>query len=566
MPKDPSSEFVPEAGTPEAAAAAASQQQWFGHPRGLSTLFFTELWERFSYYGMRGILILFMVATLAEGGLGFSDAKAAAIYGLYTGMVYLLALPGGWVADNLWGQKKAVFAGGCIIAAGHFSMAMPAFGVPELPFFYGGLLLIVMGTGLLKPNVSTIVGELYPEGGARRDAGFSIFYMGINIGALAGPMVCGYLGENVNWHWGFSAAGFGMVLGLVQYRLGIPFLGRAGELSSGDAPAEVAAKARNFYLALALAAALVVTFVFMATGGVLNVTLQQVATWFGFGILALVVLYFAYLVLGWTWSAGFLIVFVAAAAVLTGRLPTEQAGSYAVAGLVVLFILVNLGNLAVRREAVSMEKRRLLVIFWLFLLAALFWSGFEQAGSSMNLFAERLTDRVVFGWEAPASWLQSINPLFIITLAPVFGVLWTWLARRKANPSIPLKFSLGLLGLAAGFFVLAWGAANATAENPVTPAWLIVTYFLHTCGELCLSPVGLSSMTKLAPKNRVGQMMGVWFIAAALGNVIAGLIAGQLEQLSSQALFSTVAVIIGGGGLLALLLAWPVRKLMGHVE
>ncbi|MDX1547939.1 MAG: oligopeptide:H+ symporter, partial [Rhodothermales bacterium] len=214
----------------------------------------------------------------------------------------------------------------------------------------------------------------------------------------------------------------------------------------------------------------------------------------------------------------------------------------------------------------TLEKKRLVVIFWLFLLAALFWSGFEQAGSSLNLFAERLTDRVVFGWEAPASWLQSINAIFIIMLAPVFGYLWVWLASRKANPSIPVKFALGLLGLSAGFFVIAWGAANASAADPVTPVWLVVTYFLHTCGELCLSPVGLSSITKLAPRGRVGQMMGVWFVGAALGNLFAGLVAGNLESLAPDALFWNVALTIGIGGGIALLLAYPVRKLMGDVE
>jgi len=628
MTKDPTTELAPGAAAPHAAAAAGDHGTWFGHPRGLSTLFFTEMWERFSYYGMRGILILYMAATVAEGGLGFSDGTSAAVYGMYTGFVYLLALPGGWVADNLWGQRKAVFVGGCIIAAGHFSMALPFFGLPELPFFFTGLLLIVTGTGLLKPNVSTIVGELYPEGGARRDAGFSVFYMGINVGALAGPLVCGWLGEEYNWHWGFSAAGFGMVLGLVQYKLGARYLGRAGLLSSEDSPAAVASKARNFYLVLAAVAGLGVLFVGLAASGVLAVDLQQVATWLGFLILLLVIVFFAYLILGAGWAAGFTVLFGVAVALLSGRYDTEVAGQYAIAATLGVFVLVNIGLLAAKRGGVTIERRRLMVIFWIFLLAALFWAGFEQAGSSMNLFAERLTDRVFgpyawmglpvvvlmiaviaaaigwagwkllrrrdlfatektiggfvlagivaffgwivwrlqFGWEMPTSWLQSINPLFIITLAPLFGTLWIWLAGRNANPSIPVKFALGLLGLAAGFFVLAWGAANAGTGTLVSPAWLVVTYFLHTCGELCLSPVGLSSITKLAPRGRVGQMMGVWFIGAALGNLIAGLVAGQLENLAAQALFAQVAMFVGVGGLVALLLAPFVRKLMGHVE
>ncbi len=513
MPKDPTTELAPEAAAP---GAVASAPQVFGHPIGLYTLFFTELWERFSYYGMRGILILFMAAPLARNGLGFNDAKSAAIYGLYTSMVYLLALPGGWVADKLWGQRRAVFVGGCVIAAGHFTMALPLLGLPDQACFYGGLLLIVLGTGLLKPNVSTIVGELYPEGGARRDAGFSVFYMGINIGAFLGPLVCGYLGENVDWHLGFSAAGFGMVAGLVSYWYGGRWLGRAGFLK-GDVTGEaMRRRSRNFYAVLGVVAALVMLFVWLAVTGALAVSLGQVALWFGYGIIALAVLYFVYLL---------------------------AAGGHT-----------------------RMEKRRLLVIFWLFLLAAVFWGGFEQAGSSMNLFAERLTDRTYFGWEMPASWLQSVNPIFIIVFAPIFGWLWTWLAQRRANPSIPVKFGLGLLGLAGGFFVLSWGAANASAANPVTPAWLVVTYFLHTCGELCLSPVGLSSITKLAPSGRVGQMMGVWFIGSALGNLFAGLVAGQLENLDPQALFWRVAVIIGCAGLVALAVSPLIRRVMGDVE
>ncbi len=515
MDQDLPTEHGAAAGGDGTAAVAAGTQR-FGHPRGLATLFFTELWERFSYYGMRGILILFMAAPLVEGGLAFNDAKSAAIYGLYTAMVYLLALPGGWVADNLWGQRRAVFVGGCIIASGHFAMAMPAFGLPDQPFFFLGLILIVMGTGLLKPNVSTMVGELYPEGGARRDAGFSIFYMGINLGAFLGPLVCGALGENVDWHLGFSAAGFGMVLGLIQYRLGDKYLGKAGHLATGEDRAVVSKRSRTFYLSFAAVVGVVGLFAFLALTGVFAVTLTGVATALGYGIIALAVVYFAYLLI---------------------------AGGHT-----------------------TMEKRRLIVIFWLFILAAIFWSGFEQAGSSLNLFADRLTNRMIFGWEAPASWLQSINPIFIITLAPVFGWLWVWLANRKANPSIPIKFALGLLGLAAGFFVIAWGAANASAENPVSPSWLIVTYFLHTCGELCLSPVGLSSITKLAPRGRVGQMMGVWFIGAALGNLFAGLVAGRLESLAPDALFGSVALFVGAAGVVALLVSPGVRKIMGNVE
>jgi len=485
---------------------------FFGHPRGLATLFFTEMWERFSYYGMRALLILYMTASAAtaNAGLGFEIGKATAIYGLYTALVYFMALPGGWIADNLWGQRKSVFVGGCIIAAGHFSMAIPV----QLMFFIG-LGLIIIGTGLLKPNVSTMVGDLYPEGGARRDAGFSIFYMGINLGAFLGPLLCGLLGENYNWHLGFSLAGVGMVLGLIQYRLGDSYLGPAGRLTP-EQLSEADRRAPGFYRTLAIAVLVIAAGAVLATTGAITITLQQFATYLGYGIIILAVLYFAYLL---------------------------TAGGHT-----------------------TLEKQRLIVIFWLFILAALFWSGFEQAGSSLNLFAESGTDRVMLGWEMPASWLQSVNAMFIILFAPIFGWLWTWLAAREVNPSIPLKFGLGLLGLAAGFFVIAWGAANATDGALVSPSWLVATYFLHTVGELCLSPVGLSSITKLAPRNRVGQMMGVWFIATALGNLFAGLVAGRLEDLAPSALFWNVALFASVAGVIGLLVAPGVRRLMGDVR
>lgn len=555
--------------------AAASHKDFFGHPRGLSTLFFTEFWERFSYYGMRALLVLFMTAEAmgSNPGLGFSVGKATAIYGLYTFFVYVLSLPGGWIADNLWGQRKAVMVGGSIIAAGHFSMA-----IPTTTFFFIGLGLIVIGTGLLKPNVSSMVGDLYPEGGARRDAGFSIFYMGINFGAILGPLLCGLLGEGYNWHWGFSLAGIGMVAGLITYKVGGKFLGNAGLLKLKESQEAINQRSRRFYGVVSVIAALLVLFGFLVSSGVIQVTLVAMAGYLGYAAVAITVLFFAYIIF------------------FGGHTKEEQ--------------------------------KKLGVIFWLFILAALFWSGFEQAGSSLNLFAKDLTERsfgpnswlggtgaaivtlilalpvgyTVFkvfkkdnlwslakwvigiasvgilafiywvlsqigvGWETPASTLQLINPTFIVIFAPIFGWMWTWLATRDKNPSIPVKFGLGLLGLAAGFFVLSWGAANATPEAPVSVSWLIVTYFLHTCGELALSPVGLSSMTKLAPENRVSQMMGVWFVAAALGNLFAGLVAGELETLAPSSLFWSVAMIIGGGGIVALLASPGVKKLMGDVE
>src|SRR6266849_1247870 len=357
---------------PQAAVAEQPRSQWFGQPRGLSTLFFTEMWERFSYYGMRALLILFMTTsiTAANPGLGMPIAKAAAIYGLYTSLVYLLSLPGGWVADKLWGQKRSVFVGGCFIACGHFSMAFPT-----LQTFYLGLVLIVIGTGLLKPNVSTIVGDLYPEGGARRDAGFSIFYMGINLGATLGQIFCPIVGEKYHWHWGFSLAGFGMVLGLIQYKLGARYLAGAGDLKTNDPPDILARRSRNFYLIAAGILLLVVFFGFLVNRGTIDITLQQLARALGYGIIVAAIVYFIYLLV---------------------------AGGYD-----------------------RVQRARLSVIFWLFILAAIFWSGFEQAGSSMNLFARDLTNRVLFGWQLPAGWLQDVNALFIVIFAPIFGALWT---------------------------------------------------------------------------------------------------------------------------------------------
>jgi POT family proton-dependent oligopeptide transporter len=495
------------------SATSPNDKSFFGHPRGLSTLFFTEMWERFSYYGMRALLTLFMTTATIETnpGLGYDVATAGAIYGLYTSLVYILALPGGWIADNLWGQRKAVWVGGWIIALGHFTMALNS-----TTSFFAGLVFIICGTGLLKPNVSTVVGELYPEGGAARDAGFSVFYMGINLGAFLGPIITGWLGEGYHWHWGFGIAGIGMIFGLIQFRLGEKYLGDAGLLKTDDTPAQLASKSRKFFGAFFSIVAAIAVFGYLVSTGVLDYTVTQIATRLGQSVLVMVVGYFIYV---WT-----------------------------------------LGGHTVE------ENKRMGVIFWLFILIAVFWSGFEQAGTSLNLFARDLTDRNMFGRLLPASTLQSVNALFIVILAPLFGSMWVWLDSRQKNPSLPMKAGLGLVGLAMGFFVLAWGAANASTENLVSPAWLVVTYFLHTVGELCISPIGLSAITKLSPERRVGQMMGIWFVGAALGNLFAGLMAGQLETMASSDLFRTVAMITAGVGILAIVVSPQVRKLMGGVK
>jgi POT family proton-dependent oligopeptide transporter len=482
-----------------------------GHPRGLYTLFFTEMWERLSYYGMRALLVLFMEDQVQNGGLGLTAPMAAAIYGLYTAGVYLMALPGGWIADRLIGAQRAVWFGGILIAAGHFTLA-----VPVTQFFFAGLILVVLGTGLLKPNISALVGAMYPEGGARRDAGFSIFYMGINVGAALGPLVCSALGEKLNWHYGFTAAGVGMVLGLIQFRLTRRHLG-----DSGLPPADRGTATGRDWTLLWTALGMFVVAVALVFAGVVKVKPIWLAQNTAVFLVGLAAAYFAW--------------------------------AFLFAGLT------------------RTEKGRLSVIVLLFVAAALFWAGYEQAGSSLNLFAKYHTQLRVetFNWAIPAGWLQSVPAVFVIVFAPVAAAVWLALGRRDRNPSLAVKMSLGLLLLAGGFLVIALASKRALASGPVWPSWLVITYLLHVLGELCVSPVGLSSVTKLAPPRLVGQMMGIWFLAASLGNLLAGLFAGEVTGDNTAAMsgkFLQVVAITGGVGLLLLLLNKPVRRWMGGVQ
>jgi POT family proton-dependent oligopeptide transporter len=382
--------------------------------------------------------------------------------------------------------------------------------------FFGGLALIVAGTALLKPNISAIVGDLYKGAdGAHRDAGFSIYYMGINIGAFFAPLVCSYLGERINWHYGFLAAGIGMVLGLVQYVFGLKYFGEAGHLSpDSNTPERISAAWKSFFIGIGVVVAIAAGLLFLRSTGALNITLVTFAQSTGVILVVIAVLYFA-------------------SVIIFGCQNTD-------------------------------ERKRVGVIACLFLGAAMFWSGFEQAGSSMNLFAQTFTDRVVFGWEVPTGWFQSINALFIILLAPVVGMVWIKLGSR--NPSIPVKFGMGLLMLGIGFLVLAWGSPAPGDTAKVSPNWLVATYFLHTIAELCLSPVGLSSITKLAPERLVSQMMGTWFLGAALGNLIAGLVAGFIESLPVAQIFNTVAMIVGITGFLFLAFSPLIKKMTHGIE
>jgi POT family proton-dependent oligopeptide transporter len=437
---------------------------FFGHPRGLSTLFFTEMWERFSYYGMRAFLILYMVAPAASGGLGFADADAASIYGTYTGSAWGASILGGLVADRLLGQYRSVLIGGAIIALGHFTLAFRA-----LPFFYSGLALIVLGTGLLKPNVSTLVGSLYERGDARRDAGFSIFYMGINLGAFIGPLIAGYLAQRVDWHVGFAAAGVGMTLGLVQYVVGRNRLKPALDRLAATSRPVASATAR-----------------------------------------------------------------------------TQSTGTRGPLGFT------------------ASEWKRIGAIVVFFIVAILFWGAYEQAGSTLNLFADRYTRLEVFGLSFPSSWFQSVPPIFVILLAPMFA--WLWLRLGPREPSVPAKFALGLFFMAMSFLVLvpAGAMAQSGAGVRVSPWWLVVSYMVSELGELCLSPVGLSAVTKLAPVKIVGMMMGVWFLSNAFGNKLAGWAAGFFSTTPLVTLFGTVTAVLLAAALVMFALVRPMRRLMGE--
>ena len=512
---------VPSAGQvtgdepPQALQRAGDDRSFFGHPRGLSTLFFTEMWERFSYYGIRPLLVLFMTAALLDGGFGFDRQTASAIVGIYAASVYLASLPGGWVADRWLGLRRSIWYGGILIAVGHLFIALSA--IFAKPAFFLGLVFIVLGTGMLKPNISAIVGELYPEGGSRRDAGFSIFYMGINVGALLAPLITGYLGERVGWHYGFGAAGVGMVIGLITFKM------RQDDTlgSIGESPNATRAEQTNVKWVVGGFLVALFGLVILASVGLFAINAVWVAERMSMVMLTLALLYFAYLF----FAGG-----------LTGD-----------------------------------EKKRTAVIVVLFFFATIFWAAFEQAPTSLNLFARDYTDRMIGGWEMPTLWLQSFNSFFVIAMAPVFAALWTTLGNRNRDFSSPAKFSFGLLFAGLGFLLMVPAAQHIVDGGGlvrVSMWWLIGSYFLQTLGELSLSPVGLSSMTKLAPVKFKGQMMGVWFMAAALGNLLAGLVGGHVDpenltQIPNLFLRTSLSLFIAAA-VLALLIV-PIRRMMREV-
>ena len=502
-------------------SAGLDRGGFFGQPRGLSTLFFTEMWERFSYYGIRPLLVLFMSAALAQGGFGFTRLQASAIVGIYAASVYLASLPGGWIADRLLGLRRAILTGAALIASGHISIGLSSFLGGKVPFFVG-LVLIVLGTGLLKPNISAIVGDLYPEGGARRDAGFSVFYMGINSGAFLGQLVTGVLGEKVGWHWGFGAAGVGMLIGLTVFatRAGRT-LGNIGlETSKHPDPVVQAKQVGRAKMSIAIGLLALALVIVLAATGTITLNPQAIGHNMTYVLVGLGVAYFGY-------------IFIA------GGLTSD-------------------------------ERRRTVVILVLFIFSAIFWSAFEQAPTSLNLFARDFTDRQLGGFEIPATWFQSVNSLFIILFAPVFAIIWGGLAKRGVDLSSPTKFSIGLFAAGAAFLLMLIASNIIVASGgavKVSPWWLVGSYFLQTVGELSVSPVGLSSMTKLSPRRYVGQMMGVWFLATALGNLIAGLVGGNvnpedLAQTPKLFMLTTTSLVVAGVVLAVMIV--PIRKMMAR--
>ncbi|WP_428965480.1 peptide MFS transporter [Micromonospora fluostatini] len=477
---------------------------FLGHPRALATLFLTEMWERFSFYGMRAILVLYLTASVADGGQDLDGATANAVYGTYNAMVYLMALPGGWVADRLIGARRSVLWGGVIIAAGHYVMAVPA----QWSVF-AGMALIVVGTGLLKPNISTMVGDLYPRDSPRRDAGFSIFYMGINIGGFTAPLVTGLLGERINWHLGFGAAAVGMTLGVLLYVLGGRGLGAAG---AHPADPLLGAERRR--------------------------ALTRVAV--GVVVAGLVV----------------------AALAVTGLFTVNTVVNLLTVGTV----LVAAGyftRIMTDRELSRTEHSRMRAYLWLFVFAAAFWLIYDQAGSVLNVFAAERTDRTVAGFTLPASWLQSVNPILIIIGAPLFALLWLRLGHRVGTPA---KFAVGLVLNGLSFVLMAAAAQAAVGGDLVSPWWLVAVYAVQVAGELSLSPVGLSATSRLAPVKYASQMMGLWFLAVAVGDAIGGQVARLAVTWPAPTYFLTFGLASVACGLGAVMLTRHLRTLMAGIH
>lgn len=499
------------------AEVAALDNNFMGHPKPLRSLFFTEMWERFSYYSIRPLLVLFMVAAVGSGGFGFDETTASAIYGIFAGSLYLAAVPGGWLADNWLGQERALWWGSIVIALGHLSIALSA--VFGMSLFFVGLMFIVAGSGLFKTCISVMVGALYPKGDSRRDAGFTLFYMGINIGALLAALIVGVFKEKAMWHVGFGVGGIGMLISLLVYRFAArKNLQRYARAKNIEAEWE---RSNEGYRHVGR----------WVTGIVIAVALMALAI--GFEILPF-------------------------NAVLVAEYMT-----YTIAAVVILYFLV----MFVSPRLNAADKKRLLVCFLLIIGSVLFWSSFEQQPTSFNLFADGYTDLDVMGFSIPSIWFQSLNPLFILLLAPIVSIIWVKLADRNLEPNSMVKFAIGMLLAAAGFglMVMASKSILVTPGALASPLWLVGSLFLLTLGELSLSPVGLSAMTKLAPTGMQGQMMGLFFASIALGNLVAAFFGGhvsadKIEGLPS--LFTTMMVFLIVTAVILLLLSKPINNML----
>lgn len=530
----------PVSGRADAAAVAGDYPPGSGphgiekaHPRGLYLLFIVEMWERFSFYGMKAILILYLVRSMTSDnpGRGWSKADGSILLGWYGGMAYLLPVIGGIIADRLIGTHRSMFIGGLIIALGHIVLGITGFGGLNttplgMSVFIFGLALIVIGTGHFKPSVSVMVGQLYREGDPRRDAGFSIFYMGINLGAFLGQIICGYLGEKVGWHWGFSAAAVGMLAGLGIYSMGRPKYLRG----IGDPPPGRGGTAPLFIL-LGVGLAALFAYIFHIGGwGRLNAAISD---------------------------------FFGASPVLGKAVPIAIS----------LAVLIAAAWFALAQQPGDRGPTACIFIFTAF--NALFWLAFEQAGTSLNLFADEKTNRVVGGWEMPASWMQNVNPVLIILLSPLFAGIWSFLGRRNRDPSQPVKIALGLLFLGLGYVFMVFGGKAASTGVKVSMFWLVATYFWMTVGELCLSPTGLSFVTKAAPVRFVSLLMGVWFVSSFIAHLAGGYVASTVESIEQgkiklpwsiggQADFFLLFVISSVAAGIVILLLTPLLKRMLH--
>ena len=499
----------PEVDSSNIPSNVSSNASFFGHPRGLKTLFFTEMWERMSYYGMRALLVLFMTASLQDGGLSLTVVSATAIYGLYTGTVYFMGLPGGWIADRLIGGQKAVWYGGIIIMCGHIILA-----IPNEQTFFIGLMFVIAGTGLLKPNISALVGQLYSDTDSRRDSGYVLYYMGINIGAIIGYTATGYLSQDYGWHWAFGAAAVGMAIGLIQFRCSVANLNGV----AANPPSPLSSSAQK---------------------------------------------------ISWLVIAGFiLLVALVTGLVFQGKLELEPRGlaenvAYIFTSVFVLYYAL----IYFRGSLTPNEKKRLLALLLVCIASACFWSGFEQAGSSLNLFAQDYTNRlftlpVIGDFTIPVPWFQSTNAFFIIVLSPFLAAFWIKLGKRMVTPAYGIKCAVGIIIMASGFIVMFFASQYAASGLKVAPMWLVTTYFLHTLGELCLSPIALSAVSKLSPKRFSGQMMGIFVLTYSIGNIISGLLAGDydpnnVEQIPQ--LYLQISIFSIGIALVILLIAFKTR-------